>query len=167
MREFFRPFRRKLGVLVLVVACVLLTCWIRGNVVADLVRIATGNDGSFNLLLRRGGVALSFEQFPKASGPKTSSYVAITPENAEQWYLLEGRNPKVYVQACGVKWTKYVELVASSPVGEPFLIQTTVLTIPYWLLVLPPTLLAAYLLLSKPRPKPSQPDNSRNLQTAR
>ena len=153
MCTFFRPFRRKLGVLLLVVACGFMVGWIRGSVVADLMRIATGNDGSFNLLLRRGYIVLSFEQFPRKCGPTTSSYVAMTPANADQWYSLEGHNPKVSVQACGFKWSKYDEVVASSPAGEPFIIQTTMLTLPYWSIVIPLTMLSAWLLLGKPRPK--------------
>src|SRR5436190_957332 len=39
MREFFKPWRRKMGVLTLMLACVFTGLWLRSTVVHDSVRI--------------------------------------------------------------------------------------------------------------------------------
>jgi hypothetical protein len=102
MLEFFKPWRRKLGCITLVMACAFMAGWVRGQlVVTQLFSVrATSDDFAFyQSALTRNGLI-----FCKRIG---SNHVVDY-----EWYH----------------------------------------TIPYWSVVLPLTILSAYLLLSKPRP---------------
>lgn len=145
MKEFFNGWRQKVGCVTLVLACVLLIGWIRSYFVLDA-------------LLLRGGKTLT--NLSSAAGNirvvMGRSHLPQHPTSELLW----GKSLKTEVgferpaflppfdwtfQIYGINWSSSRSL--------------TILTVAYSWLVVPPTLLSAYLLLSRPRTakKPEPP----------
>ena len=145
MREFFRGWRRKIGVVTLVLACVFMAGWVRSYVTEDMLSLPV-KDPSLSWLTSTEGIIV---------------WMTISEPN---------RNP----EAAEVSVEQNTEddiLVATAVVNSFGGYITSAMTItsfwfiPYWSLVLPLTLLSAWLLLSKPHssnpkktidPKPDQ-----------
>jgi hypothetical protein len=138
MREFFRGWRRKVGCATLVMACLVIALWIRSIYFVDELRLFCGNVCSRNqsLELEPANWDLEFWASQKwvtySTDGQPSGYDADTDPhdpNHIVWYL--------HMLGIGIgKW----------PDGW-------LLTIPYWSVVVPLTLLSAFLILSKPRRK--------------
>lgn len=116
MFTYFKPLRRKIGVVTLLLACVFAAGWI------------TSLEASGKYLLRLNGIFLAFESSRGALGWQTFQ---ARPETlfGENW-----NSPNVHM---------------SRSLGFNM--------IPYWSIVLPLTLLSAWLLLSIPRTLHSNP----------
>jgi len=135
MRQFFRPFRRKLGVLTLVVACALACLWVRSEKSTDIV--ITGIGGT-RLLSGEGQL------------------VVIPADSQIFLWLNSGRDDFMpffgYQQYHEGLWTTTDKDVSWNI--EPDLRHAS---IHYWSIVLPLTLLSAWLLVSGRRsPSPSK-----------
>jgi hypothetical protein len=125
MREFFRGWRRKAGVVTLVMGLAVFAMWMRSMGCADFFRIA-----SKDLIL-----CLDSDR------AEISIYVIHTQNEFKLWtwdreYLDADRTRATFAR----KWPEYHHA------PDEWLILTT-----HWQLVLPLTLLSAYLILRKPR----------------
>jgi hypothetical protein len=146
MREFFKPLRRKFGVLTLVIACVFMALWVRSCSVEDRIYFPK-----------------RVEDFWVANAHAIISYnhsLAWLSEGCDavqigwHWPKLRSKS-KVEVVRLDEKYAAQIEEVSFFGFGQEreslgfyFGIRTFV---PYWSIVLPLTLLSAILLLSKPR----------------
>lgn len=130
MREFFQPLRRKLGVLLLVVACVAMALWVRTLSHADAIRFSKGGP---RFVVVSGAHSLCF-----AMGPSTPKELEFNSYPTSQ-FQREYDNYQFHWRLCGCG-------IAS--LGRPV---TRVLVISYWSIFIPSTLLSAWLLLTKPR----------------
>lgn len=148
MREFFRGWKRKIGCMTLVMACVFMGAWIRGHGTKDI--IATGN-----------GRGLAYHEF-------NSSYQGImwyshTSDLGYQWdagwyrvriFDRESFNPLAqFADEMAIdrrwQWLGFDCGQVHDPDSPSF--KTSWFLIPYWSTTIPLTLISAFLLLSKPR----------------
>jgi len=120
MGEFFKGWRRKVGVVALVMACVAMGGWVRSFYVAESIFV-TKNRSGFRVLSIEG--TLHCQRFDDPN-----SYY---PNVYQSYPLTQG-------QFVPVEWAWTSK-------------QYHIRQIPHWSIVLPLTLLSAYLLLVKPR----------------
>ncbi len=126
MREFFHGWRRKAGCLALVMALILIGQWIRSRIVSDRMDVAWG--GRQHAIISAGGSVYWWRDIAKADWFRVkvgySPAEDVVMAQADYWRL-ERRHP-----------------------------ERSVIPIPLLFLAIPLTLLSAYLILWKPRPKP-------------
>ena len=139
MGDFFKPWRRKIGVLTLVMACGFMGLWIKSSKDCYFIqllgqRFAAGPNG------------ISIFVTPKYH----FNWVTFHSEPTDDRFPFRGFDGEwLWESQCpGFKFGK-----AEHVCGLPFQHATIfwVSTAPYWSIVMPTTLLAAYLLLSKMR----------------
>ncbi|MDB5343031.1 MAG: hypothetical protein JWP89_1408 [Schlesneria sp.] len=152
MREFFHGWRRKAGCVALIMACVLMVGWFRSRLVQDEIRISVCYANLFfnscNSTLtwwQLSGLdsaspqcfALQWLTHPEIRGRMFSFSELVTLEEGSSLTPTHVYVPREEQGAALVNWT-----------------------VPYWSIVLPLTLLSAYLLLVPSRKRPpteSQP----------
>jgi len=137
MGEFFRGWRRKIGVVTLIMSLAFMGGWVRSNFVADIAQMFTPSVGQRLTMQTHGRCILieisrSSEQRSYANGG-SSSLEASAAEDSEPYWLF------------GVR-----ECHGETVEGIRF-IRGYVLIMPFHAIVVPLTLVSAYLLLSKPR----------------
>jgi hypothetical protein len=158
MREFFKPWRRKIGVVTLLVACLFMGIWVRSLCIIDIFVFHSGKHTVELLIasggglvwdrLRRGesdeGVNVSGLLFHKTSAaghdPLESTVKTSINRNVVK---TETKKPDIKWQMswCGIGFgEKDLPSVFTS---------ITFVEIPCWSIVVPLILLSAYLLLSK------------------
>ncbi|MDB5343655.1 MAG: hypothetical protein JWP89_2032 [Schlesneria sp.] len=142
MHTFFHGWRRKAGVVTLLMACVLVAMWVRSFHQRDAV-IARLSAPLYELESFCGGILvgrtapspvpihLHWWSFPIYEGDKWD----------QDWFL---QDFTVDRQSSGFRYRRGTLNVA----GET---HFWLLIVPYWSLILPLTLLSAYLILWKPR----------------
>ena len=149
MREFFRGWRRKAGLVTLTMACVLTVAWMRSYVIHDAVLIPA--QGGHAGIESHGGSLTWFrwsDSKPSLSIEWISQDAAIESDPWDQ-FDIEWRFDLLGV-ICGVGTVKH------APSDKLAFCMT-----PYWSLVLPLTLLSAWLILIKPWPAKSAKESNR------
>lgn len=145
MREFCKPWRRKLGSLGLLMACLFMAGWVRSFNRGDCVSFYFGSTTTKYLI--SGSQSLSWESGEDRvahrliSFPKLSGYAIVPLGDAPDEYT------KWLWRGLGFGIGKIA--FAS---GDNF----SFWRVPYWSTVAPLTLLSACLLLSKPKQKPDK-----------
>ncbi len=148
---FFKPPRRKVGVLTLFMACVFATGWVRSNVHEDNLGIGfvTAHDHFFS---RRQ--YLGWTRFRSASGPlkyQTGWYsqpvrlisLGFISNSTEQGWSRLGFD---------FETGRFLEdLLTGQVIEGKAPIEWVGFTVPYWSVVIPLTLISLWLLLFKPR----------------
>ena len=139
MGEFFKGWRRKFGVVTLVMACGFMLFWARSFDEGAIFWFRTSSHwwefvGSMHGLLIFGSkhdpVIQSF-----------SSRWTIIPSSNEwldNWWIAEWR------------WSGFSSCESLRIADQPSVVAR-MWTLPYWFIVLPLTMLSTYLLLTKPR----------------
>ena len=135
MREYFRGWKRKMGVMTLVPACVLAVAWFRSLTDYDMAIVPLW--GTYATCIESlNGVILCdlalFDESPKLA-LRTNNLAVL---------LADIKVVSRELEAAGFDSLEYNESMSSvlKPSG-----------VPYWSIILPLTLLSAWLLLSKPR----------------
>ena len=154
MREFFHGWRRKAGCVALAVACLIFGMWTRGYARCDSVDYHSKYSAS-TVTLGQGGV--SWRRWT----PSNSGHLS---ERSGQWdidsYDATPRGDVGELSTHGAvvwRWNwNGLDFGESSHSSGWFLHYR----IPYWCLVLPLTLLSAYLILWKPRPRSKEQPNA-------
>jgi hypothetical protein len=146
MREFFRGWKRKAGVVTLMVACMFAVGWVRSRFVSDSFGFPVGTE--IAIACASGWESLVFSPF---RGEKIASIPAgmqlgkalDAPDQADDLFS----DP-------GITWSflRYGFGIGESSDGTEDGIEIDVYAMPYWSIVLPLTATSAWLLLSKPRP---------------
>jgi len=136
MGELFHGWRRKLGVVTLVMACVLMAGWIRSETIGDDITFRLGKCGHEIRSERSRITSIS-------TWVRDSRWL---PEN--EWTT--GFSPEV---DSGSIWDRigFLYNVCENNDADSNLSFQRLLMVPYWSIVIPLTLLSAYLLLGKPR----------------
>ena len=136
MREFFEGWRRKVGCVTLVMACVFAAGWVRSFRVEDGISFPTGDPNIGALVSVNGEIGLiqwydDDNLWPDGAVPQVAStpFPPATPTSLGTWIWC----------CCGL--------------GVKGWLEHRYYVISYWSIVIPLTLLSAYLLLWKPRPK--------------
>jgi len=152
MGEVFKGWRRKLGVVTLVTACVLMGGSIRSRVIHDVLEVAEWDDGGVEIASYDGYLSLGWIFFVE---PRPGFRI-IMPH----WSSLEIDTATVSNQD-GVSFGGSIQYVHKvfAPNDDT---AARILSIHYLLLISPLTLISVYLLLAKPRvakpPKTIEPD---------
>jgi hypothetical protein len=144
MREFFHGWRRKIGVMTLLMACVFAPVWVRSLSVCDW----------FHFYNRTGGLGLQVISSDGCVG-LAERKSAISPSYLTRFALRLPRHhttsPNSVVTRPG-EWFDWRWHALEFGYGTERRGEHLLLKIPYWSIVIPLTLLSAYLLLIKPRP---------------
>jgi hypothetical protein len=157
MREFFRGWRRKVGVGTLVMACLLMGIWIRCPLNIDSIEIEIGSS-IVTLASNQHGV-----WFVKSDLPD-SQYYPSRLRGRSNGFTLPGRRRAFSDDPFGHlrdwDWESHSRSVwhgfhfarycKKNPINGMHLSFSIV---PHWTIILPLTLLSAYLILWKPRTK--------------
>lgn len=140
MREFFKGWRRKLGCVTLVIACVLAAGWIRSLTQHEGISFRTGQMSDQSVISFQSAInwcwldgSTDLDNFPSlhwSSVPHSRDLMVINPGRTWRWTFA----------GIGIHDFTYDGNATFA-----------VLVIPYWLIVLPLTLLSAWLLLRKPQ----------------
>lgn len=155
MSEFFRPWRRKVGAVTLVVSCVLVAIWIRSNHAADFVHLRVADRTVYFFVSSRSMFFIQavHEAFAyQLSQPPTGYAVSTGAQvpSAKLWppYF---NHPVTRVDHQRVLESRDWTLAIERPEALFPDLKIDVWGTPYWSLTIPLTFLSAYLLLSKPR----------------
>ena len=143
MREFFRGWRRKVGLVTLILAAAISTAWCRSLMVRDQFNQVSGS--TMRQLISEGGSVCwstcgHFDDFLDSAMPESGwlSQPATDSNPTGSWDL----SPWQFNFA-GFKFSQ-------GKIGRS---QSISWAVPYWSLACLLTLLAAYLILWKPKPK--------------
>ena len=158
MGDYFKPWRKKIGVATLVIACVLAGGWVRSISDQDVVFIQRQRNAFVDnhvLISMQGAISWSRWSPIETDTPKPLEYRhSKNPgPSDDDW---KGAEVHWHWQwngfdfgASSVKETMWMGQV------KPWTREVEVWQIPYWFLVVPLMLLSAYLLFSKPRNLPA------------
>ena len=140
MREFFRGWRRKIGVVTLLMACMFAAGWVGSLIMADdeIRGLSFGGEPHFqyfDLALMRGVI------------------LVITPDDHD-WKFDFSQIEVVNISkdVLDVHWSWHFCWLGWGKNQWHYL-----LAIPFWSIVIPLTLLSVWLLLSKPRAGKAEP----------
>lgn len=149
MREFFHGWRRKAGCVALVMACVLTTGWIRSQREFDC--FALTDNSWVHIIVQSAGGRLTLFFNSLNSAPAVYWWHGELSRDAEPI------DPMEDCVGCDIEWrrdwTGFTAVSYSVKDGAE-IIRTLSFIFPYWSVVLPLTLLSAYLILWKTRKKP-------------
>lgn len=139
MSTFFKGWRRKLGLLTLVMSCVFTVGWVRSLVYADALTVI-GNNGPFisRARIESNLGAIYFAHF-RILDILDARFKRSFPRHS----VVEVQKSKPPIH---VEWTRLgfaTRINDSGSIGG--------FGIRYWLIVYPPAALSAYLLFVKPR----------------
>lgn len=150
MTEFFRPWRRRFGMLILAVTCLLAIAWVtsltfNSSVCCSIGKTPTHCFGSIDSsLIWTVDYNRNFSNWPSFSHTRRTDRFRLFNNPFVKWRWR--RN------GFGIGDT--TENQVNYEGMSVYISKSTLTVIPYWSIVTPLTLLSAYLLLSKPRRKP-------------
>jgi len=160
MPDYFKPLQRKIGVLTLVMGLAMMATWVRSQNTADVIHLEFDPLTLYCLASKPIGIVSSRARYPTPREVPRSmiggriKFKSAKPENV--WPTNELTDPYE-----GFDFRKKSVLfgfmsltVTMGSQGDIYEINTYV--IPYWSLMLPTTLISAWLLLSKPRASPQK-----------
>jgi hypothetical protein len=161
MGEYFKPPRRKLGIVTLGLACVLMAGWGRSLVTINKFTIQA-DAYNFNRLVSIQGCVAWQRVVPK------SDSVELTPElfqDAAQFFADQLLAATWINKEGGIDWKHRLmgfeiadnRRMGHSWTGQLWAVQVVFWKLSYWWFIAPLTLLSAWLLLSKPRPAKATP----------
>ena len=149
MGEFFKPWRRKIGLLTLLMACVFMAGWVRSEMKSDSL-----GDRSFY-----------GREYHVDSAAGRMEFYRVTPFQIEGSFYWKSKNVTEGMSNEGdlwsgldVKWRwDFAGCHFGAFVWDRFHFERFI--VPYWSIVIPLTLLSAFLFLSTP-PKSNQTKNT-------
>ena len=145
MREFFSGWRRKIGVLTLVMACVLMAGWVKSILAIDIAVIPFQANSAVTVFSEDQlfGVQYQFEPLGLHRTTRLSWVSHATAHHISKNLFPDARLTWHY-RIRGFGCAEYLEIREN---GSRLIFWL----IPYWSIVLPLTLFSAFLLLSKPK----------------
>lgn len=147
MRELFTGWRRTIGWLMLLLACVLMGMWSRSLIFEDSwTKLGEGLGTTYFLASKNQEIVWAKQEGiiwgPDSAGYRSRKVSRGVIQKADDYKIRSRYNWMGFRVEQGVT---YLE-------GDFISLQRiSIRTIPYWSLTLPPSLLAAYLILWKPK----------------
>lgn len=135
MNGYFRPLRRKIGIITMLIAFLLAVGWARSSIVAD----------SFEFTTVRGGTIHQFASEYGAIQWRCCGTIGYTSPEWSNRRVIDDPNGHFIDREFSHLILRYAD--DSSWSGNA--------SCPYWSIVIPLTLLSACLLLGNPRSKPA------------
>ncbi|WP_010582199.1 hypothetical protein [Schlesneria paludicola] len=142
----FKPLRRKLGIVTLILACAFMAGWIRSQTNLDsLFRL---NQMDTHVLISFNG-RICWERIWPVRTPRPSRWLyrhnGVVPSFEDQW---EGCDIHWRVATLGFNFCTFSR-DENVPGGSSWTLEFDSWEIPYWSIVIPLTAVSAYLLLFK------------------
>lgn len=146
MSSVFKGWRIKVGILILAVALVFMTGWIRSRSTSDMLMYPAGKNTIGCLVSATG--SLVWQTTKMAPQPAELENVVWIGPTSPTWQTspISGDSGN---DDSGLKWRWWGFGVSESPpeATEEVGMSTTFVFIPYWSIVIPMTLISAYLLI--------------------
>ena len=152
MREFFSGWKRKMGVVTLVLAWVFMAGWARSWNLDDVIQLTSEEDMGTWIILGsyKGVLSLQIETMVPPRQIKWGIPMWLTVDHHD---VTPPGDPMIWrFRCCG--FASGYELRTAGALNE----RVDLWIAPYWSVAIPLTILSAYLLLSKPR-QPRQSDD--------
>jgi len=160
MHTYFKPWRRKIGVVTLILACLFMAGWVRSRSVLD--RFFYSQQQSMHAMFSMDGVVSWRRLTPFADDLPTgwsqqpkwiTSELTQNSRDNYQFYWKDG-NVHWHWQWNGFDFgAALFETLSQVPGKANWIRREEIWQFPYWSIVIPLTLLSGWLLLSKPRTK--------------
>lgn len=156
MREFFRGWKRKSGVVTLLIACLFLAAWVRSITVHDAVIIgfrsntfaveSRSHDLYGLALIAKNGRREKMIFIPRSAliSDETMSRPSVIGPADSRWEIALG---KFSIKGASGLIGFPSDLLPTP--GQPIPFSNFLVQVPYWSIVVPLTLLSAYLLIRK------------------
>jgi len=144
MPHYFKPLRRKIGVVTLVLACLLMAGWVRSFAKSDSI-IVSWQKTSYYFHSKRGVVTLARHTGSWGKMYWFSHNLLPSDKAVARTFTDAGIKEDWRFDFGGVV------IAEGTPKHEPGSTRIARLTFRYWMLVVPAAVLSAWLLLSKPR----------------
>ena len=148
MREFFRGWRRKVGVVTLLMACVFMSGWVRSRAISDNLRFIYANS-RIKIWSSSGYLESTHRSQPEALFSSWSHRLEFRRN-----YFPEIHRPLGIISAndrwecCGF-FAGATQIYFLDPMIPALLLNGVAMR--YWSIVIPLTLISPWLLLRKPR----------------
>lgn len=154
MREFFHGWRRKAGVVPLVMALALMVGWLRSLIVADyfIYTVKHTSEEHCNNVLSSLRGAIGLNQHWLDRGQPINQTTHLAHHRFPFWYTEPAGRIDLSRFKC--RWRYCGFEMYDFPGGVDDQLTGTQYFIPYWSLILPLTLLSCCLLLGTPRKRP-------------
>ena len=152
MGEYFKPLRRKIGVVTLVIVCMFVGGWVRSLSIQDGAKFHATRHQEYSLISLRSGIhCLSVRRERDYNGQP----LLFTP--SINWHSNKLPNNKLILDMPDFVWSwRFLDFGVRECSPPSFgSVRFKDWTAPYWSIVIPLTLLSAWLLLSMPRAKKS------------
>ena len=154
MGDYFKPLRRKIGVMMLLVACVFAAGWMRSQFIQDSVSCSFGGATDHAIFSVDRHIAISIQYGTNRDLPFVwPRWNTLSETDIEEFFSYPdfSKHPDI-----SWKWRSFcfsmmkIEWSGSS---------SFTWVIPYWAIISPLILLSAWLLLSKPTPAKTTADS--------
>jgi hypothetical protein len=142
MSPYFKPWRRKIGVVTLLMACMFAAGWIRSRSRGDLLQFERGK-AIYRIASSSRGMSWETISFNHLGAVKTPT----------GYFSLDGNgfDPFVDIPEIELDLSRFGFHIVESKLDPHAGFRSRLFAVPYWSVVIPLTLLSAWLLLSKPR----------------
>ena len=155
MGNFFKGWRRKIGLLTLAIALVFMGGWMRGQSKADCVVLRIGKSVLCNFASDQFGLRFVWSnRFDNPSSFSTEWTSQSLDRMPKRTGPLDENKPSYEWKVCGVH-------IGSDEAELPRM-RFVVCVVPYWYVILPLTLLSGWLILATPRKLKSPPCSTPN-----
>lgn len=153
MREFIRGWRRKAGCVTLVMACVVMVAWVRSRIIIDTLKPTT----RCFISSERGSIVCDCIDSHPQSSPVPGVWRSKSISEGYETVFDHARhaNPK---WRWDFRWGYHGFFAGAGTSSPPFSIRHRILACPHWAVVLPLTLLSAYLIIRNPRKRKAEFD---------
>ena len=158
MREFFKGWRRKAGVVALVMACAFASGWVRSLFRLDVTSFRPCQ--SLHCLISKDG-ELTYRRLSPSEADKSFGGLMSLKWHSAEMNAYSRSNYKNYWNDCEIHWHLHwssfdfgattCEVTQNNPTVT-WRQREDNWQIPYYAVVIPLSVLSAYMLLSKPRP---------------
>ena len=142
MGEFFRGWRQKAGVVTLILACVFMGGWVRALAIQDTLVIPIGNKLSVQFVSAYHRIILGKHVTITGEPLRKRPLWTFIPAEKKRWQL------KIELMTCRVEFNSF--LYGNNGTVFNTGISSWYIESPYWIVVVPLTLVSLCLLLSKP-----------------
>jgi hypothetical protein len=142
MGAYFKPWRRKRGVVTLVMACASMAAWMRSWVIADEFEIPMKNGRSHFFVAGDNWIGWVVQRDGDPVIRLKKPIKMLTPPKKKRMSWISRRERYSDDQFARIQ---------TNLDGSMSVVDNPNLFLPYWSIVIPLTLLSAYLLLSMPR----------------
>lgn len=148
MREFFRSWRRKFGLLTLVMACIFMAGWIRSRYVQDTFTVPVGFNSYIQIAFLSQHMLVGAVTLTDTGGGSSDGirFWMSQDRNVNEWLVYEFQGNSASLESS--------DGFGTDRASSGFLtkrLQYSMAKCPTWAIVSPLTAISAFLLLTKPR----------------